>query len=377
MKSRDGAVDRSAHEASGGLEPGVGEGRYGTPVSVGDSALDALAAAVRTLGKYAFDTEQTPRASFAKRCEAWATHLLRGTPPPGSPMDDGPALPAASRRAWGDLRRFLVDRRREEQRFVEGHLGNFKTAVSDLIRGLKAAMHEDEGVDSRIISQLARLEQAVESGELESLSTLVPAAVSTIRGELQRRRTTVRERLAAMGKRLATLKGDLAATRRDAEIDDLTKVYNRAAFSRVFQQVMRLSVASAEPVVLAVIDLDHFKHVNDTWGHPAGDTVLRAVADTIVRTFPRKNDFVARYGGEEFIVLLRDVDGPTARMLCDRLLQRIRELEVLVDHTTIRVTCSVGFTCALPDDTAKEFLSRADRALYRAKHAGRDQAIGG
>jgi diguanylate cyclase (GGDEF)-like protein len=124
-----------------------------------------------------------------------------------------------------------------------------------------------------------------------------------------------------------------------------------------------------------MLDIDHFKWVNDTHGHPCGDQVLRETAETLVRCFKRKDDFVARYGGEEFAVVLRDLDLKTARTVAERGMGAIRILEIHRDGLPepLRITVSMGIARLRPGETAAAWIERADRALYQAKNGGRDR----
>jgi len=122
-----------------------------------------------------------------------------------------------------------------------------------------------------------------------------------------------------------------------------------------------------------LIDVDHFKSVNDGFGHAAGDEVLRQLTGVLVRTFRRRDDVVARYGGEEFGIILRDTVLREAALLSERLLESVRDLSV--DHTgrTIKLTVSVGIAQVQPGETSEAWLQRTDQALYEAKNGGRDR----
>ena len=121
-----------------------------------------------------------------------------------------------------------------------------------------------------------------------------------------------------------------------------------------------------------MVDIDHFKQVNDGFGHPGGDAVIKAVSDCLVRTFPRRDDLVARYGGDEFAVILKEVDPKDARALVQRLIDASRELRVSHNGRAIAVTLSVGLAACRDGDTAESWLARADEGLYQAKSAGRN-----
>ena len=121
-----------------------------------------------------------------------------------------------------------------------------------------------------------------------------------------------------------------------------------------------------------MIDIDHFKRINDTYGHAAGDDVLRRVADALVRNFLRREDFVARYGGEEFVVVIPDSTMHNAELRAERVLQSISELEISTDKGKVQVTVSIGLSSLSSGDTGKSWLARADAALYEAKGSGRN-----
>jgi two-component system cell cycle response regulator len=154
-----------------------------------------------------------------------------------------------------------------------------------------------------------------------------------------------------------------------AVTDVLTGLYNRRHLMTI---VDRLRGAPAgRPVSLMVVDLDHFKLVNDTHGHLAGDAVLQEAAARITTT-ARASDVVARYGGEEFVLLLTDTGGAEAGRLAERVRCRLRQTPVVVGDAVIALTASIGVASS-PDGTVQHLLEAADRALYRAKEQGRDQ----
>ncbi len=157
--------------------------------------------------------------------------------------------------------------------------------------------------------------------------------------------------------------------------DGLTKVYNKRYFAERLISEMRFAVRHQAAIALLMLDLDHFKNINDTHGHVAGDRVLAAVAQTLSRSV-RNEDVVARYGGEEFAVLLRST--PYAHVLntAERLRKQIEALMVENEGgQVLGVTVSIGLA-TFPETkvtTPAEMVEAADQALYRAKHAGRNR----
>ncbi|MEO8875432.1 MAG: GGDEF domain-containing protein, partial [Polyangiaceae bacterium] len=152
--------------------------------------------------------------------------------------------------------------------------------------------------------------------------------------------------------------------------DPLTKVSNRKAFDEQLERVHELA-ALGSPATLLMIDLDFLKKVNDELGHPVGDKVLKAVADTLVKTCRRRRDFVARYGGEEFAIILPETSIAEAQALAERACSAVRALNVIAKPITI----SIGIAAASRTESREDWLARADRALYNAKDAGRNRAV--
>jgi diguanylate cyclase (GGDEF)-like protein len=157
-----------------------------------------------------------------------------------------------------------------------------------------------------------------------------------------------------------------------AELDELTGSFNRRCIMRMLDEEIARARRIETPCSIALIDLDWFKHVNDAYGHPTGDEVLRAFAITVfanVRTIDR----FGRYGGEEFLLVLPDTSTDGAMPFLERLREIIADLDWSAFSPGMRVTISAGVATLKPDETPDTFLARADRALYTAKARGRNR----
>lgn len=156
--------------------------------------------------------------------------------------------------------------------------------------------------------------------------------------------------------------------------DELTGLYNRRAFFELGERLLVRAKRQYSPLAILMCDLDHFKKINDTYGHEAGDQVLRAIGQ-LLREKVRDSDIAARIGGEEFALLLPETSVREAMNLADRLLQLLRSLRVEHNGQTIRPTASIGLAMKQPQDThnLEQLLSRADHAMYLSKAAGRDR----
>jgi diguanylate cyclase (GGDEF)-like protein len=155
--------------------------------------------------------------------------------------------------------------------------------------------------------------------------------------------------------------------------DALTQVPNRLRFQEGLAQAWRDARRRDEPLAIAMVDLDHFKRINDTHGHPFGDRCLHAAAQALVASVRRPYDLVARYGGEEFVVLMPNTDIEGARLVAQELLDQIQRTVVSSDQASVQLSCSIGISAGdsrglvAPEQLVKE----ADSALYTAKQSGR------
>jgi len=163
-------------------------------------------------------------------------------------------------------------------------------------------------------------------------------------------------------------------SQRDALTDALTSAFNRRWLDEILPRYLQRARISQRPFTLAMLDLDHFKHYNDTWGHAGGDAALRATGG-LLRTQLRPSDQVARYGGEEFCLLLPDTGLGHARIVAERLVLATAQHPVQADDgsTLPPVTFSLGLAMLTGEQTAEQLLKAADAALYRAKQAGRNR----
>jgi diguanylate cyclase (GGDEF)-like protein len=157
-----------------------------------------------------------------------------------------------------------------------------------------------------------------------------------------------------------------------AELDELTGSFNRRCIMRMLDDEIARAHRSQTPCSIALIDLDWFKRINDSYGHPTGDEVLRTFAITVFANI-RNFDRFGRYGGEEFLLVLPDTLGDSAANILDRLRVIIAGLDWSAFSPDMRVTISAGVATLRPDETEDSLLARADNALYAAKARGRNR----
>ncbi len=168
----------------------------------------------------------------------------------------------------------------------------------------------------------------------------------------------------------------LGSARRQALLDELTRVWNRRGGLQLLEQTLSDASRQTQGLGVCIVDLDHFKQINDTHGHMAGDAVLMKVAAALVDTV-RPSDVVCRMGGEEFLLIIPDVTAPQIAEILERVRNRIATDAIRVPKGAVRLTVSLGACVQLPNEShsAEDLLRRADDALYRAKAAGRNVVV--
>ena len=167
---------------------------------------------------------------------------------------------------------------------------------------------------------------------------------------------------------------ELVELREQVITDPLTGLYNLRYFRSALDSELERTLRTTLPTSLMMIDLDHFKQVNDVWGHEVGNQVLKLTA-RLIKQVTRQLDIQCRYGGEEFVVILPSTTLLLASQVAERLRQQIQESEILVGEQSLRVTASIGVSVRLSHETgtASELIKAADACLYQAKAEGRNQ----
>lgn len=339
-----------------------------------DRALDVLSALIKLYGKYAFDTDQAEAADTETQCNEWATRIALGTPRAGGQAQNDSDAPApALRRDWPGLISFMQDRRRSESDYVVRSMGDFREAILCFADCLGRTLGDEQKSDQALGKQLDTLSRALETRDTTRICVEAQQVVQSVRNSIGVRRAREVEQAQVLGERLKALREELAEARKKAEVDALTQLSNRAAFDEHVRNLASLGTLLGEAPCLILADVDHFKGINDTYGHPGGDEVLRQVSQCLSRTFLRKHDFVSRYGGEEFAAVLIDTTLAQGEMLSRRMLDNVRGLTIRHGGHEIRVTLSLGVAALGPGESSASWLARADAALYKAKRGGRNR----
>jgi diguanylate cyclase len=259
-----------------------------------------------------------------------------------------------------------LNARREDIRQLQSNLGQ---QVMETI-----SQNEEFGVILEVV--LAELRQAEEVAGIENARwTLIREVEKLMKGhnELADKLDSTHHYLQLVESDSRELTDELTRVRMLSLTDELTGLANRRAFMRRLEDEVARVQRYGFPLSFALMDLDHFKGINDEYGHAAGDEVLRVYSKNILSVF-RHHDMVARYGGEEFAVLLPNTDADGAIRALNKVRRRAAETRWQSNGTISQVpSFSAGVSLFKPGESASAFIERADKALYRAKRLGRDR----
>ena len=287
----------------------------------------------------------------------------------------------------------IIEGARQERR--ESHL--FLTSLNDSISSVHLRLNEslDEGRAMHEQHQRAGTEihrhldqigqQLALSPPYEQLKQNIGqslVALQTLlleRNQLLEREQRFLNDMAAMEQKINLMKEEtseykkrIAQQKHKLLLDSLTQVFNRAAFDERLDLEYKRWLRYQSPLCLAIIDIDHFKSINDRFGHLAGDKALKVIARAMSRTL-RETDFLARYGGEEFVVLLPGVDASSFLTPLEKLKNVVKSIPFRFKDDKVEISISIGATLFRQGDSAIEAFERADKALYEAKNSGRDR----
>jgi diguanylate cyclase len=363
--------------------------------------LDALGGLLQVYGKYAFDTDARSSEDIRRLTHGWMLHATMGAPRPDNTQDRPSS--GVFYRDWKGLAQFWGETRRDESKYVNRALEDLRSVVWAFV----AAVHQvvvEEHEESKVTSDhLGRMRVAVDSNSTDLIKREAMAVVSVMEELMANRKERQRQQFAALADKLKHLGRELEDARRESSLDPLTGLANRKAFDEYLTRSIELHSLLGQPASLLMIDVDNFKHINDTYGHTAGDLALKQVADVLARTFLRRVDFVCRYGGDEFAVVLQETNSANASLLAERLRRQVQALRPMdiapVDAPSEgtpasaggaagaasgdvvssaeapvgpQLTLSIGVAELSIGDGPTDWIKRADGALYQSKRAGRD-----
>jgi diguanylate cyclase len=254
----------------------------------------------------------------------------------------------------------------------EQRLNDTAQTIRSILLSLATEIQRTEKAASDSWEMLGDVRNTIDRMELPSDLKEAHAILMKEIDRVMASNATLKDELATSKEVLEFQRCQIETLRTAVRIDNLTQIANRAYFDEKLTEMIKLRQRyDDEPFSLMMIDIDNFKTVNDTYGHPAGDRILKGVATKIKATL-RGSDFSARFGGDEFALILVKTERKAAEDVAWKLCSEIRDSRFLLDSETLNMTLSIGLTEALKTDSEESILKRADEALYRVKERGRN-----
>jgi diguanylate cyclase (GGDEF)-like protein len=315
-----------------------------------------------TYNKHLIEFEGHPVRKERETLDAFAKELV-------NPKDQ-----ADLERVLFRFRQFFSAYRVDECAYFHKTFEDFRTIIWDFVDQLSEDIGQEQKEDAEIRHSLDELKEAVESNSIDALKNQSRKFIDCYvekQFKKDKRRNT---RMKSIRQNLNLVKKQLGDANNSMRVDHLTQAYNRKTFDEYVEQHWKLFQASAQPISLLLIDIDHFKNINDTYGHAIGDFVLKELVNTLKSLFTRESDLVARIGGEEFAVLLPDYKVDAAMTKAEEILNRVRHEAYAHEGKEIRFHVSIGVASLCPGEAATAWIKRADLALYHSKNTGRDRA---
>ena len=254
----------------------------------------------------------------------------------------------------------------------------YKEMISILRDAAKISIGDSAEFHAQVMASSERFGGMMQLDDMREIKRQLASEVATLRSTVEEKQKRDERAYAQLNSRVETLQERLAEVEEEASTDSLTRINNRGRFQRTLTRMLDQARQNGTPLSLAMLDVDNFKAINDTHGHPIGDRVLICAAQWLSKGL-RQTDFVARYGGEEFAVLLGNahvgqVEDRLKQILAD-IAASSYEYELLGKKERVRFTLSCGLVDLLPSETEEELVQRADEALYEAKRKGKNRVV--
>jgi diguanylate cyclase len=348
---KPGGPDKAAGPAAAGPAAASAPGKE-APGDEAPGAAELVRGLLSLLSKMAPEAEELDSASFRSKLAAYSEQMT------AKQVLDIDVI----RSCIEDCETFF-DRYRS---YLSSRDSEFAGVIDMLRKALTALAGESATFSERLFVASDRLKKISELNDIRELKKVIAVEVRELRRVVLEKQEQDERSYANLTKQVGELRSKLESVRKEASSDPLTQVANRASFDRTIRQW----IEQRKPFVLAMMDVDHFKTINDTHGHRVGDNVMICVAQWI-RDGLRGTDLVARFGGDEFAVLLVDTNLRNAEPRVGRLLAEIARRSFAYTNKKAKVEVSFTVSSGLAEfsagDTVEELIQRADKALYEAK----------
>ncbi len=273
------------------------------------------------------------------------------------------------------FRQFFNAHRIDETAYFLQAFEDFKGIIWDFADQLKDEVKDQKDNDQAISGQFKDLRDAVESNSLEKLRSTSKEFILKYVEVQNKKESNKQKRINSIKKNLGQFKKKLSEAQQTLNHDFLTGAYNRRYFEEQIRSFATVQEMADTKSVMMILDIDHFKKINDSYGHDIGDFVLKECVATIKKLFPRESDIVARMGGEEFSIFLPDYNLEIALKKAEEILETIRKQVFVQGGHQIKFTVSIGLSEWRTGDQFETLYKRCDQALYEAKNSGRNKFV--
>jgi diguanylate cyclase len=332
----------------------------------GEVLRSATLALIACVKEFSFGLKEINAEGFAQEMEAVKQQVSQGN------------TPAVLRRALTGTPEAIDAFIQREKAYLDEREAEYKTIIDMLRHSLSSLFDDNQAFTNSISDHNVQMEQIIYLEDIRRIK-------ERLRNQVEAMRTTVATKKAADLRRMEKLSREVDILRTNLErvtdisnTDALTGAHNRLAFDLTLQHMIDRFALAKTRFALLLCDLDNFKAINDTHGHPVGDRVLKSFV-TECQGYFRDEDFIARYGGEEFAIILPSASLRAARKRAHLFCRKLAALRFRIyadkPEETLGFTTSIGVSEIHRDDTPETVIARADRALYLAKHSGKNRVM--
>lgn len=337
------------------------DGQAGGPRAPINEDRATLLFLIDTFNKHLIEVDGHPVRKVRETLDEYAKELI-------APKDNN------GERVLFRFRQFFSAYRIDETAYFQKTFEDFRTIIWDFVDQLAEDVGAEQKEDAEIRQSLDDLKEAVESNSIDVLKNHSRKFIDHYIEKQYKKDKRRSSRMKSVRKNLSKVKKQLGEANTAARTDHLTGAANRKTFDETCAQMGKLLNVSGQPVTIMLVDIDHFKKINDTYGHPVGDFVLKELVQFLNKEFVRENDMVARIGGEEFAILLPDYTAQQALKKAEEVMAKVRAEAYVHENNTIKFTVSIGIAEMTDGEDVSSWIKRADLALYNSKNTGRNRA---
>lgn len=270
------------------------------------------------------------------------------------------------------FRQFISGYKIDEYTYIQKTFDDFKKIIWDFVDQLSEDLAGEELQDSAVQKNFTQLREAVDANSIDLLRTNARQFIDSYIELHSKNSERKKKKMHNVQRSLESVRKKLVEANHNMNVDHLTQSFNRKSFDEQIHQVLSLSKASRQNACLLMLDIDHFKKINDQYGHAMGDFVLVQLVVMLKEIFHESSDFVARTGGEEFAIILPGHDLDRALARAEKTLKKVSSEVFVKDTMKLKFTVSIGIAKLEQNENVDQWMQRADQALYNSKNSGRN-----